>query len=368
MTTIRELHLQAMDLAEKAFYARRVGKVDQANTFFREALRLEEEAANSLESTDSSEPTRSILLRSAASIAKEYGEYREAEKLIALGLAGNPPEEIARELRDLLEKVNFYHHMEVHGVVLEQNEFQVSFTGNDIMGEYALSDVVFGRLQSVQNLIYRTTERLSLRPYRDAGISSAAKRFPLFVTMPRPNSFAITLRLGRSKQLALPGLDDASPIINEIMNCVNLINQSDDQVLSDHISDAAYFNNFVGLIQKIAPDGESVKGVGFTAIIDGDERKIPLLREQVSITQISKKTIGSHNAEFMEQVTGQLRYANSIKENEIKLVDEFGKIHKIVVPEGMMSDIVKPLWYEIVTVTGKLQGKKIILNNIQKAD
>jgi len=366
MTTIRELHQKAMNLAENAFFARRNGEVDQANVIFREALRLEAEAATSLESTGGSEPTRSILLRSAASIANECGEYREAEKLIAIGLAGNPPEEIARELRELLERVNFYHHMEVHGVVLEQNEFQVSITGNDIMGEYALSDVVFGRLQSVQNLIYRTTERLSQRPYRDAGISSAAKRFPLYVTLPRPSSFAITLRLGRSKQLALPGLDEASPVINDILNCVNLINQSDDQLLSEHISDVAYFNNFVGLIQKIAPDGESVKGVGFTAIIGGEERKVPLLREQTSITRIPKKTIESNADERITQVTGQLRYADSIKGNEIKLVDESGKTHKIVVPEGMMSDIVKPLWYETVTVSGKRLGKKIILNDIQK--
>ena len=32
-------------------------------------------------------------------------EFREAERLIAHGLSGNPPFEIAEELRDLLEKL-----------------------------------------------------------------------------------------------------------------------------------------------------------------------------------------------------------------------------------------------------------------------
>ncbi|HEX5271222.1 MAG TPA: hypothetical protein VFW33_12065, partial [Gemmataceae bacterium] len=58
-------------------------------------------------SDPSLEPTRSVLHRSAASLALECGEYREAERLIATALAGSPPETIAEELRDLLHRVYF---------------------------------------------------------------------------------------------------------------------------------------------------------------------------------------------------------------------------------------------------------------------
>ena len=51
------------------------------------------------------EPSRSVLHRSAASLAEQCGEFREAERLIAVALSGNPPEEIAEELRDLLQQV-----------------------------------------------------------------------------------------------------------------------------------------------------------------------------------------------------------------------------------------------------------------------
>ena len=52
------------------------------------------------------EPTRSVLHRSAATLAVECSELREAEKLIGRALAGNPPDDIANELRDLLlEKI-----------------------------------------------------------------------------------------------------------------------------------------------------------------------------------------------------------------------------------------------------------------------
>ena len=75
------------------------------------------------------EPTRSVLLRSAASLALDCGEVRQSERLIAQGLVGNPPEEIANELRDLLEQVNFQRHLDLHGVVLEPTGFQVSLSG-----------------------------------------------------------------------------------------------------------------------------------------------------------------------------------------------------------------------------------------------
>jgi hypothetical protein len=48
------------------------------------------------------EPTHSVLHRSAAVLALECSELREAERLIGRALAGNPPVDIANELRDLL--------------------------------------------------------------------------------------------------------------------------------------------------------------------------------------------------------------------------------------------------------------------------
>jgi len=53
------------------------------------------------------EPTRSVLHRSAAALAWQCGEYREAERLITTALSGAPPEVIADELRDLLLRVYF---------------------------------------------------------------------------------------------------------------------------------------------------------------------------------------------------------------------------------------------------------------------
>jgi hypothetical protein len=103
---IRDLHRRAMACADEAFLAGMNNEDDRARELWRQAFELEREAALSAEAEKLGEPTRSILLRSAASLALDCSELREAERLIAAALAGNPPEEIAEELRALYQQVN----------------------------------------------------------------------------------------------------------------------------------------------------------------------------------------------------------------------------------------------------------------------
>lgn len=105
MNVTTELHRQAMELADHADAAGRTGDHVAAQSLFRRAFHLEREAAETVMAHLEAEPTRSVLLRSAASLAMAVHEYREAERLIAAALAGNPPDEVCEELRDLLDKI-----------------------------------------------------------------------------------------------------------------------------------------------------------------------------------------------------------------------------------------------------------------------
>jgi hypothetical protein len=51
------------------------------------------------------EPTRSVLYRSAATLARDCHDYGEAKRLIQKGLMGRPPDDIAEELKELLDLV-----------------------------------------------------------------------------------------------------------------------------------------------------------------------------------------------------------------------------------------------------------------------
>ena len=72
---------------------------------FSAAFDLERAAALDLTNALEKEPTRSVLFRSAASLAMNCGRFEEGEAMIALGLLGNPPRDIADELRDVAKKI-----------------------------------------------------------------------------------------------------------------------------------------------------------------------------------------------------------------------------------------------------------------------
>ena len=106
MKDIRTLHNEAMDLALQGdIEAKNDPKCEKCISLYTEAFEKEREAALLADFMQNPEPGLSILYRSAASLAIQCGRYREAEQLIAKALSGNPTNEIARELRELLQNI-----------------------------------------------------------------------------------------------------------------------------------------------------------------------------------------------------------------------------------------------------------------------
>jgi hypothetical protein len=91
-----------MELVDQAVVARQRGEESASLELARLAFAKERAAADLVASQLDLEPTRSVLHRSAAVLAIECFELRQAERLIGRALAGNPPVDIANELRDLL--------------------------------------------------------------------------------------------------------------------------------------------------------------------------------------------------------------------------------------------------------------------------
>ena len=104
-SAIDELHEKAMELADEAYYAKKNKDLDKARAKYLSAFEYEKSAAMLLVNDYTQEPTRSVLFRSAACLLLNLPfpteiEFRQAEKMVAYGLSGNPPEEIAEELRE----------------------------------------------------------------------------------------------------------------------------------------------------------------------------------------------------------------------------------------------------------------------------
>lgn len=107
MKNFEELPDEAMQFADLAYIESRKKNANQALVLENnsKAYYLEKQAVLQLIDTTEYEPIRSIYFRSAACLAFDIGEYREAEKMIAYALIGNPPAYILNYFRKLWRKI-----------------------------------------------------------------------------------------------------------------------------------------------------------------------------------------------------------------------------------------------------------------------
>jgi hypothetical protein len=375
VSTIKELHREAMERTDLALAAQRAGDAEKGQSLLRTAYELESQAAHLASQKPDSEPTKSILYRSAASIALDCGLNREAERLICEALRGNPPDAIANELRDLLEKVNFGRHLELHGVSLAETEVQMSLTGNAIGLGIAPVGELLPRIYDAEKLVYRTAERLSNLPFRSSGRipASILNNVALFTSVPRAASFAVSLRVGQSAQMKIAGTSSlGEETIDDLLECLELFNKGNEEQLKRRIPQEDYYVNFVGLARNIAPDGNDVTLVGFSAVRDGIVRTVSLTNQgasEIRLTPIFGVAAlqAPDGEEAASSIQGILKEADSrdSKRGKIHIIDKDGASHTVIVPPGMMADIVKPLWESEVVITGDRKRRLIHLTDIR---
>jgi hypothetical protein len=376
MSGVKTTHRQAMEQTDLAHAARQQGDEVLALRYFRKAYELEAQAAAAFASRLDAEPTRSVLFRSAATLALDAKLLPEAEKLVCTALSGNPPEDIADELRDLLEQIYFERHLALRGIELQPDEIQMSIAGRAVGFGIAPTEAFLRRVENAETLLYRTVERQQKRPYRDRGRrdKSLSQNLQLFISVPRAASFAVTFRVGASQQLSIPGLSLGEQVIDELVECLQLYTRSKDEQLRARIPDEAYYRNFVSLAQIIEPDGRNIELVGFTTVRSGAPKQVQLTHTPPAVPafrdEAQQRSIPEQKPDIETvEVKGTLKFADSRKNiNEIQIISAGGVRHTVVVPPGMMSDIVKPLWEEEVRVTGTQKRRKIHLMQIRAAE
>ena len=104
--SVRQLHDEAMEYTDRSFIARRLKNHEEYLRYTKLAFEKEAAAADLMVDEEDIEPTRSVLHRSAATLAWRCEMHEEARRLIYRALAGNPPPGIEWELNDLLGKVD----------------------------------------------------------------------------------------------------------------------------------------------------------------------------------------------------------------------------------------------------------------------
>jgi len=369
--TVKDLHREAMKFNDLALIAKQNNNVLEKKNNYLKAFEFEKQAFILFNSESSEEPTRSVLLRSAANLAMLSEQLREAEKLISIGLAGDPPIEIADEFRDLLQQVNFYRHLELHGIVLNSNELQLSLSGNQVGHGLIRSDEFLNRIEIIEKMAFRTADRIRNKPFNDKGrpLKNNVVNFEPYLSIPRAASFAVTIRFGQSAdQQVFDGMYVQTHLIDDILKNINLINEENYNQLSENIKDESYRRNFIALTKQLAPDGDRIKLVGFTTTRNLNTNTVALTKISKDVqVQPTREDLFFPNSKKEIAITGTLSFADS-KRSKIKLTDSKSKDYEIEVPQGLLSDIVKPYFEETVIIRGIIEGKKIQLKDIEKVE
>jgi hypothetical protein len=370
VTSIDRLHHEAMDLVDRAVLARGSGRPGDYFKLIKIAFAREAKAAAMAVHDRVDEPSRSVLLRSAASLGIEADQPREAEQLIAVALAGSPPDEVADELRDLLETVNFRRHLSLRGLQLHTDEFQFFISGKAVGFGIVETDAFVERVKDVETLLYRTAERKLDRPFREKGArkQSLQKEIEVYLSTPRAASFAVSFKVGSNPQFSLPLTGFAEVLIDELLDCFELLNSAEIATLHKRITEEPYYRNFVALASRIAPDGTDIKAVGFTTQRFTNNKEVLLTIPRAELRRFAELTPKPSRPK-LRVLRGQLRLADSTtSDSRIALIDLHKKRHTVHVPEGLMTDIVKPLWDEEVIVTARETEHGLTLQGIHQAD
>lgn len=374
---IISVHEQAMDWADKARSARRERNDDAYVEFMENAFELEKKAALMIQSEES-EPTRSVLHRSAASLAFKCKKYREAEWLVSRALSGNPPEEILSELRRLNRKIYFQLRMRARGVTLSEQEFSMKLDGNEILNGLAPVDLVTHRISKLKKIFWHT-----IRQWNGLEFGSSARlkdqSYTLWVSAFEPGSLDVVLKLGITGQMTFSNMGGFDTIFGRVMTNFSLLNDGQFGQLQSHIADDEYYCNFVGLAKEIAPDGDDVVNVNLGAIVEGQRRQVTLVRQQQELTEVPlpdliQSTNGLHATDEDQTLRGELQFADGRTEHkQVKLTDiDSRKTWTIFVAEALMKDVVQPHFGEHVEIKGKRMARrntlptKLYLTDIRK--
>ena len=370
MSSVKDAHNQAMDAAFFADRERRRGNAERAAELFQQALDWELAALAGMDESDGM--SWGVLHRSAGWLALDCNQPRLAEQLACKALAGEPHPDIAEELRDLLEQANFHRHLESRGIVLSDGEIQMSLAGRSVAsGMAALSDLIM-RAENFQTLICRIVQRKIQKTYRGIIPKDIQNRYQTFASVPRAGSFAISLRLIRPmEEPEFPGMLSIGEVLSEFMDLMELANGAEIAEIQQKIPETPYQENFLGLAKRIAPDGERIRQVGFTTVGFGRTRSLAVTRPSHHFP--GPVVSGQTQTGTPEEVSGRLLYADAEgkrKNNRIKLRRDGDETRAIIVPTGLMDDIVRPLWnsYVTVKVTVKPKQKILRLQDIWESD
>ncbi len=352
-----------MEFADESFVARLEKDRERYVHFTRLAL-AKETAAADLMTDEDIEPTRSVLHRSAATLAWRCKEYERAKRLAYRALAGNPPSDIEWELNDLLSTVR----LEEAGIRLGKGQLQFSLQGEEIgYGKAAISELT-SRMPSIRSMLQITAESYYRQQSDLEGINADEfSEIPIFVDGFAPGSFIVSLRLGIPFQSELPGFERFDNIVEPFLENLNLIGKGEFYQLQKKLDDPNAYVGIVKAARKLAPDGKRVDSVKFQAsvrdhltIVSFNVTQRYLADAPLPVPTAKQETPNGYQVTDTDLAKeGVLKVADGLVRTECVLVTDGNVKWDIEGPEDILDEIVRAYFKRRVAIIGKQMKKKI---------
>lgn len=358
MNGAEALHDRAMDLLDEVHLARRQGHVDRASELIAEAFRVESEAAELLFNERNLEPSRSIILKSAAVIAVQAAQFRQAEKFAAAALSGDCPAEIAEELRSLIRKCHFHMLVGTSGTPLEHGALRFSIDGPAVGIGWVAAELFRKKLFAAARLLQRTYDRVTQVPFR-GNVRNTRREVVPYVGAFAPGSFTVDLMLAEAhsheeaaQEDGVAKVESAAAIV-DVIDCFEALQSRDMPALRALIPDEGYLVNFVALARDVLPDGKEVSELRLAALTPKGERYALITRQRSSV--VPPPAVEVRPDSTPQEIEGYLKLANSLAgKHEVAIEDPKTSktIAYVVIPPELMDDIVRPRWGQFVKIQG----------------
>lgn len=365
---VSRLHEEAMRLADESSLARLLGDREKYLLFTKKAFEKEAAAAQ-LMKDDDVEPTRSVLHRSAATLAWRCELYQEAKKLIYSALAGNPPSDIEHELNDLLGKVKFA----LAGVELGIHKIQFGLEGKEVGFGTASTKELTSRIIAFERLVKETIKFRNRSQNFSPEIVEMAEGYRLYHGETKAASFIVHLTLGRPRETMLPGFVDFDQLFAPLIHNLGLLQNGNFNELKDQYDDPADYASFVKAAKSLAPDGDKISSVNLQARIGNQVERLFFKRSKAELSDVPMPEIPEEAEEFpvsLESITrkGVLKVADDLESPICVLVTENREKWNIEGPEDIIEAIGRSFWRSVVEVKGKNTSKSPTLRVIEVDD
>lgn len=290
MSTVRELHEQAMVLADQMLAARNRGHWRIAGDLAIEAFHIELEAATLAFDRETSAATRILLLKSAANLAREAKAWEEGTDLAIRALSAEDLREHRTEIFRIVETLRTYAHLDVSGVTLAETEMQLTIAGPVAAPDFARADEVTTRVENLRTLVVRSAMRKSGLAFKDVTPRTPAFKsvFTPYISTARAASFAVTLKFGVNEQGELELFENmpdivsrrrppkVAKVLDDVIASAKAYAEGGPEALRRVVQDDSYAKNAATLLRSISPDAKRIETVGLTIIRHGRATPVAL--------------------------------------------------------------------------------------------